>query len=79
MPGLPQLVLGDRARLQQILLNLLSNALKYAPIGGRVRLTAAAAPSFGVVFEVVDSGPGMPEEKRALLFQDAMPFEIGSD
>jgi signal transduction histidine kinase/ActR/RegA family two-component response regulator len=73
MPGLPQLVLGDRARLQQILLNLLSNALKHAPIGGRVRLTAAAAPSFGVVFEVVDSGPGMPEEKRALLFQDAMP------
>jgi signal transduction histidine kinase/ActR/RegA family two-component response regulator len=74
MPGLPQLVLGDRARLQQILLNLLSNALKYAPIGGQVRLTAAAAPSFGVVFEVVDSGPGLPEEKRALLFQDATPL-----
>jgi signal transduction histidine kinase/ActR/RegA family two-component response regulator len=75
MPGLPQLVLGDRTRLQQILLNLLSNALKFTPTGGRVRLTAAAAPTFGVVFEVADSGPHVPEEKRALLFQAAMSLE----
>ena len=71
-PGLPTRVLGDRTRLQQILLNLLSNAVKFTPVGGQVRLTATAAPTFGVVFEVADSGPGVPEEKRALLFHDFM-------
>lgn len=75
MPGLPHRVLGDRTRLQQILLNLLSNAVKFTPAGGQVRLIAAPAPAFGIVLEVADSGPGVPEEKRALLFQDFVRLE----
>ena len=67
---LPARVLGDRTRLQQVLLNLLSNAVKFTPEEGRVRLVAAAGETFGLRLEVIDSGPGVPEEQRALLFQD---------
>jgi signal transduction histidine kinase/ActR/RegA family two-component response regulator len=67
---LPRRVLGDRTRLQQVMLNLLSNAVKFTPPEGRVRLVAAAGASFGLHLEVVDTGPGVPEDKRAQLFQD---------
>ncbi len=67
---LPRRVLGDRTRLQQVMLNLLSNAVKFTPPEGRVRLVATAGASFGLHLEVVDTGPGVPEDKRAQLFQD---------
>jgi signal transduction histidine kinase/ActR/RegA family two-component response regulator len=66
---LPPLVVGDRTRLQQILLNLLWNALKFTPVGGSVTLRLAPA-SIGLRFEVIDTGPGIPADRQHLLFQD---------
>jgi signal transduction histidine kinase/ActR/RegA family two-component response regulator len=68
-PKFPVRVVGDRTRLQQVLLNLLSNAVKFTPTGGRVRLTAAGN-AVGLRFEVIDTGPGVPSDKRSLLFRD---------
>lgn len=57
----------DPLRAAHILVNLLSNALKYTPSGGRVTVAAAAAGGF-VEFSVADSGPGVPEEFRQQVF-----------
>jgi PAS domain S-box-containing protein len=67
--GLP--VLGDEARLTQVLFNLLSNALKYTPRGGRIVVRAAAVEGQAQV-AVEDSGVGLRPEQAARLFH---PFE----
>jgi signal transduction histidine kinase len=58
-------VLADERKLKQILLNLLSNAIKFTPTGGRITLSVAIDPAAGVVFEVADSGIGIPREQLA--------------
>lgn len=68
-PELPPHLLGDAGRVQQILVNFVSNALKYA--GGTIQLSAtrpADAPG-EVEFAVRDWGPGMNEEDRSTLFK----------
>lgn len=65
-PGLPSIA-ADRDRLMQVLSNLLMNALKYTPRAGRVVVRAAAAEG-SLRFEVVDSGPGIPENERTKVF-----------
>jgi signal transduction histidine kinase/ActR/RegA family two-component response regulator len=67
--AMPGLIVGDQTRLQQILLNLLSNALKFTPQGGAVTLHASPIPD-GVCFDIIDSGPGIPAEQLHLLFKD---------
>lgn len=58
---------GDAPLLYQALANLVSNALKYTPAGGRVQVRAEKTA--GVVRLLVrDSGPGVPAEERAALF-----------
>jgi signal transduction histidine kinase/CheY-like chemotaxis protein len=69
-PGLPEVVEADATRLRQMVLNLLSNAVKFTPGGGLVLLRAAPLAGGTVRIEVQDSGPGVPEAKRHLLFQD---------
>jgi signal transduction histidine kinase len=56
-------VLGDAAKLTQILVNLLSNAIKFTPAGGKVRLKIARAPAGGLTFRVADTGIGMSAEQ----------------
>jgi len=57
----------DQTRLEQILVNLIGNALKYTPPGGTVTVTAAPVPG-GVAFRVQDTGPGvMPEDQRRVF------------
>jgi signal transduction histidine kinase/CheY-like chemotaxis protein/HPt (histidine-containing phosphotransfer) domain-containing protein len=68
-PDLPAGVRGDATRLRQMILNLLSNAVKFTPVGGWVELRVRPI-SGGIRIEVQDSGPGVPREKRHLLFQD---------
>jgi len=71
-PGTPAAVVTDSTRLRQLLLNLLSNAVKFTPPGGHVQLRALPMPGGapGIRIEVQDSGPGIPDEKRHLLFED---------
>ncbi|KTT55277.1 histidine kinase [Pseudomonas oryzihabitans] len=56
-------VQGDAALLFEALVNLLDNAIKFAPVGGQVRLLARSAAG-GVRIEVSDDGPGIPEAER---------------
>jgi signal transduction histidine kinase/DNA-binding NarL/FixJ family response regulator len=71
-PAMPEMVEADAMRLRQMLLNLLSNAIKFTPDGGRVdlRVRPLARGQQGLRIEVQDSGPGVPPDKRHLLFRD---------
>ncbi len=74
-------LLGDEARLQQVLSNLLSNACKWTPKGSHVRLralvdadpssdsTAESAAESRIAIEVQDAGPGVPPEFESRLFE----------
>jgi signal transduction histidine kinase len=66
--GEPDLALtADRGRVIQILGNLLGNACKFTPRGGKISLSAEKAGS-NVLFRVVDTGPGMAEEHLPRIF-----------
>jgi heavy metal sensor kinase len=62
------MVEGDPARLKQVIVNLLDNAIKYTPGGGRVRLTVRREPGFAVL-EVADDGIGIPAEALPHVFK----------
>jgi PAS domain S-box-containing protein len=64
--GLPPLE-GDRERIMQVLANLLGNAVKFTPEGGRVALRVSADEK-EVRFEVGDTGPGIPPEHLVHVF-----------
>ena len=59
---------ADPYRLQQILLNLLSNAIKFTPATGQVTLCVCTKET-SAVFQVKDTGIGIPAEKQELIFQ----------
>ena len=58
---------GDPLYLKQAIVNLLDNAIKYAPVGGWVEVKIAASDHIGVL-EIADNGPGIPSESLPLLF-----------
>jgi two-component system CheB/CheR fusion protein len=59
---------GDPARLEQVIFNLLDNAVKYTPSGGRITITMAAEGD-SAVFGIADTGVGMTEEVRSRAFE----------
>jgi signal transduction histidine kinase len=61
-------LLGDRARLSQVLDNLVSNALKFTPSGGRVNVTLTAGAE-SALLEVADTGLGIAADEQPLLFK----------
>jgi signal transduction histidine kinase/DNA-binding NarL/FixJ family response regulator len=69
VPDLPEIVVDPR-RIEQVLSNLLRNAMKFTPAGGRVVLSALpqAGPDGGVRFAVSDTGPGIPAEDLGHIF-----------
>lgn len=72
-PDLPKIVGGDETRLNQILLNLLGNALKFTKKGS-IELEAAPGKtrpdgSTEIQFRIRDTGVGIPPEKQALIFE----------
>lgn len=67
VPGRLPEVRADRQRLQQVLMNLLGNAVKFTPPGGRVRLGAREEGGF-VRFTVEDTGPGIAAEQIEHIF-----------
>jgi signal transduction histidine kinase/CheY-like chemotaxis protein/HPt (histidine-containing phosphotransfer) domain-containing protein len=68
--AVPPLLIGDKQKIRQVLLNYVGNSLKYAG-EGRVTLSVYAAPvadHFEVTFVVGDEGPGIPQEEQGELF-----------
>ncbi|MEL6203200.1 MAG: HAMP domain-containing sensor histidine kinase [Pseudomonadota bacterium] len=64
--GLPKLV-ADEKSLRQIILNIVSNALKFTPNGGEVTIKAGLTSSGGQYITVTDNGPGIPEEEIPIV------------
>ena len=73
-PGSSTLVTTDPVRVRQVLGNMLSNALKYTPRGGIVRVSISTAldPELGhvIALDVSDTGPGIPEPLRERVFEE---------
>jgi heavy metal sensor kinase len=69
---------GDPQHLGQLAQNLISNALKYTPAGGRVSVRVGAVNGEAVL-SVSDSGPGIPAEHRARIFDRFYRIQEGKD
>ncbi|WP_316308649.1 sensor histidine kinase, partial [Clavibacter michiganensis] len=64
-------VLADQVLLERVIVNLLSNAVRYSPGGARVRVSASAFAG-RVEVRVSDQGPGIPADRRSDVF---VPFQ----
>lgn len=74
--GPPVTVFADRRRLQQVMLNLVANAVRFSSAGSTVRIDTESGDS-GARIHVTDQGPGIPRELLARLF---VPFDrLGAD
>ena len=62
-------VWGDPDRLHQIVINLVHNAHKFTPEDGHIRVGACPAPPAHILLSITDTGPGIPREAQAHLFQ----------
>jgi two-component system phosphate regulon sensor histidine kinase PhoR len=62
-------VQADRSHLEQILINLLDNAIKYTPEGGRVTISAIEGDSKDIQFLIEDNGIGIPKEDLSRVFE----------
>jgi signal transduction histidine kinase len=67
LPEHPLLVTGDGEHLERVVLNLVSNAIKFSDHGGIVTCGLSGTPT-DVVLEVIDTGIGIPVEEQRLLF-----------
>ncbi|MFZ0342983.1 MAG: ATP-binding protein [Gaiellaceae bacterium] len=68
VPGALPAIRGDRARLRQVLGNLIENAVKYSPEGCEVHVSASAANG-AVRIAVRDAGPGIPRDQQGRIFE----------
>ena len=70
---IPKVLVFDNTRLQQVISNLVSNAIKFTPQGGEVYLTVKLLEKDNskakIYFEIKDSGIGISEEKKELIFK----------
>jgi signal transduction histidine kinase len=69
--GPPVTMRADRRRLQQVVINLVSNAIRFSPPDSTIKVETGAGES-GALIHVVDQGPGIPDELIARLF---VPFD----
>jgi two-component system, sensor histidine kinase len=67
----PRYILGDENRTRQILVNLISNSVKFTPENGNVRVSVSLTSADRLQYEVVDDGLGIPSDKLATVF---LPF-----
>ncbi|GAB4177333.1 MAG: hypothetical protein OHK0024_15060 [Thalassobaculales bacterium] len=74
-PGLPR-VRGDAVRLRQVLINLLSNALRFAPAGSHIRVVGALAAG-GLELKVEDNGPGIAPEDLPRVMEPFVQLQPG--
>ena len=75
-PPASMAVRADPERLRQIVLNLLGNAVKFTPEGGRI-VVAAEAREGAVELRVADNGPGIAAEQQAAIFEPFVQLERG--
>ena len=73
-PDVPRRIVADMARLRQILINLLGNAIKFTREGGVELRVLAGTLAAGLRIEVADTGPGIDPADRDRLFQDFERF-----
>ena len=75
-PSIPDAIIGDEKRLTQVILSLLSNAVKFSSMDGKIHINAFVRKVEGetitIQIEVIDDGIGIPKDNRDKLF---MPFE----
>ena len=72
MPKEPYMLYTDPLRLQQIIINLLNNALKFTPAGGSITLDYTVDKEKQcILFSVTDTGTGIPEDKQELVYSNA--------
>lgn len=62
-------ITADRQRIEQVVINIMSNAIKYTPDGGRIDLRLIATPQSTLVLHVSDNGIGIPEDDIEHLFE----------
>ncbi|MFO7956903.1 MAG: hybrid sensor histidine kinase/response regulator [Candidatus Brocadiia bacterium] len=74
-PGEPVRLRGDAEALRELFFNLVDNAMRYTPDGGRVHVELGAEGGY-VVVAVADTGPGIPAEEREVIFE---PFFRGDE
>jgi signal transduction histidine kinase len=76
-PQLPETIVGDSARLKQIVINLISNAIKFTEKGSvKVHLSANAAESWKIA--VTDSGMGIPAHAQDTIFDEFRQLDSSS-
>ncbi len=71
-PDLPRVIVGDAARVRQIMVNLVGNAIKFTDKGGidiSARWHADGENRGRLVIDIKDSGPGVPEQAQSRIFQ----------
>lgn len=68
VPGDVPALHADQEKLEQVLINLLTNSIKFTPQGGKVHVGVAVEKA-GIRFEVSDTGPGLTEDEQKHLFQ----------
>ena len=73
-PGRTASIRGNVRLISQALANLVDNAIKYTPEGGRIRIAAEDRPQ-GVALSVADSGPGIPAAERARVLERFVRLE----
>lgn len=76
---LPDRIEADARLLERALHNLVANALKFTPKGGEVRLEAARSGARAVEITVADTGPGVPDDRRSVIFEKFTQLETGKD
>ena len=67
-PDLPRVWADERA-IRQVVLNLMSNAVKFTPVGGDVRIMVGPTSDGGQYVSVRDTGPGIPEEEIPVVLE----------
>jgi signal transduction histidine kinase len=70
-------VVGELGLVERVLTNLLDNAIRHTPEGGRIELTLRATPR-SVIVTIADNGPGIPPALRAKLFDTPSVWVSGN-